>query len=309
MLFWNVENLFDDKDDPGWFDDKMLLTNNPELYDLKIRHLQEILRPFAKRRAVMCFSEIENRAVLERLLQGLPNAGDYRIIYHDNDFARVKLGILSPIKVHSSEALDYARGQRPILRADLEWMGQRLILFVNHWKSRRGGAEKTEKKRIVAARFLYQEYRKIRKQDPESEVLIVGDFNDEAHDKSLRKGLHSTGKRNRIRKHPDELYNCLDDKKQVHAKEAGTIKHDGDWYLFDQALFSSGLLDGKGLVLESCRIYDAGGKLLYRNNPFRFGEKSRVDKKKRGYSDHLPIVTTIALSPKRDQTASRGSGQ
>ena len=60
VLFWNVENLFDDQDDPGWFDDEMLATNHPEIYDLKIERLQRILDKNKKKKATSSSTSCED---------------------------------------------------------------------------------------------------------------------------------------------------------------------------------------------------------------------------------------------------------
>ncbi|MCB1175568.1 MAG: hypothetical protein KDK39_18480 [Leptospiraceae bacterium] len=294
VLFWNVENLFDDQDDPGWFDDEMLATNHPEIYDLKIERLQRILAPFAQKKAVICLAEVENRAVLERLLQGLPNGPDYNIVYEHNTFARIKQAVLSPLPVRHTEAIDFARGLRPILKTEVLWHGQSLTIYVNHWKSRRGGQSKTAHKRRLAAEALYADIQTLRTQNAAAEILVVGDFNDEPFDPSVQRYLHAVDNRPAVLKNDELLYNCLADPR-YRQRYAGTSSHKGHWQLFDQMLVNSGLLDSRGLYLKSCQIYDGKGQLVYHGQPNRFGDEEELIPAERGFSDHLPVLMQLGF--------------
>lgn len=290
IVFWNVENLFDDIDDPHWFDDNISTYQSTELYELKIKRLSEILKPWAKKKSVICLAEIENRAVLEKLLYNLPFPNEYQIVYHHNDFARIKQAILSPLQIKNSKALDYARGLRPILQADLIWAGYDLTLFVNHWKSRRGGNKATQKRRMLAAKFLTGEIQQIRSQNKAAEILVIGDFNDEPWDDSIKKGLQTSSNKKNISLDKQLLYNFMGANKLYE----GTQYHEGEWQTFDQAIVSPGLLDDHQMYVKKCEIL-SDKKLIYKEHrPNRFGGPD-LKPHQRGYSDHLPIVITLGL--------------
>jgi len=59
---------------------------------------------------------------------------------------------------------------RDILQAEIDVNGKRLIIFVNHWKSKIW----PEKHRIVFAKRLMKEVKKLKKFD---DYIMLGDFN------------------------------------------------------------------------------------------------------------------------------------
>jgi endonuclease/exonuclease/phosphatase family metal-dependent hydrolase len=67
---------------------------------------------------------------------------------------------------------------RGILEVELEVEGRTLYLFNNHWKSRTGGARRTEPLRLAAARVLAARIRSILDRDPRADIVVLGDLNE-----------------------------------------------------------------------------------------------------------------------------------
>lgn len=67
---------------------------------------------------------------------------------------------------------------RPPLQVELLADGQPLFVLVNHFKSKRGGAEETAAWRLAQAAHLRQVVEELGSSRPEAGVVVLGDFND-----------------------------------------------------------------------------------------------------------------------------------
>jgi hypothetical protein len=67
---------------------------------------------------------------------------------------------------------------RPPLQIDLLVDGSPYSLFVNHFKSKRGGAESTEERRVEQAQHLSDLVNQQSISKPDSGIIVLGDFND-----------------------------------------------------------------------------------------------------------------------------------
>ena len=108
FAFWNVENLFDFEDDPtNPGDDEFLPRTGwtPDRYRRKLIHLSEIIAGLDCH--ILGLAEVENRRVLEDLIQGkkLRRLG-YRIAHRESPDKRgIDLALLyrSPFRLASGE--------------------------------------------------------------------------------------------------------------------------------------------------------------------------------------------------------------
>ena len=82
---------------------------------------------------------------------------------------------------------------REIQEVHLNIDGAKLYLFNNHWKSNRGGVEKTEKMRVKAAKTLRKRLGEIQKQDPQADIIIAGDFNSHYQQSRYHPSMSTTG--------------------------------------------------------------------------------------------------------------------
>jgi hypothetical protein len=126
-------------------------------------------------------------------------------------------------------------------------------IFVSHWPSRLHLDEK-DPVRLLLGRYLREAVDEILTVDKNSNVVLLGDYNDEPFDVSLAKGLRTTRDREFARKNGNILYNPFwrhmssFDQEGVNLKslDPGTYFYiDGDltnWHTFDQMLFSPSLL-------------------------------------------------------------------
>jgi predicted extracellular nuclease len=302
IAFWNVENLFDLIDDPHTNDNEFAINGRKnvtqETYDLKLKNMAEVIDALDTDILGLC--EIENRFVLKELDSAV--ARDYKIIHYDSpDNRGIDVALLyDPKKLtvtHSEPVtvtLPTGRPTRDILYVKATFAQTDLHLFVNHWPSKYGGAEKSIPLRTAAGKTLRIEVESILSQDSNAEIVIMGDLNDEPIDPSVTMHLGATMELDQIGKNDQILWNVM---KIWHRNSSGsTYKYGGNDMVYDHLILSTGLVDNIGLKLvkNSVGVFDGygyrqhGGK--YDGYPFRFWAGNRL---LGGYSDHMPIYLKI----------------
>ena len=117
--------------------------------------------------------------------------------------------------------------------------GEKVSIIVNHWPSRLGGQEQSSPLREAAAARVKQTVDSLLALDPNQGIIIMGDLNDDPHDRSCAQVLNA--KRNRDDVPEGGLYNpwwaTLD-------KGIGSLAYNGAWNLFDQIIISDYFLKG-----------------------------------------------------------------
>ncbi len=309
FMFYNTENLYDTTDDPEIMDDEFtpggkLRWDEKRLDDKvgKIAHvIAHITAPDAP--SIIGLAEIENKGVIERLLDALKRehitgygsvhydspderGSDVALLY-DTGVFRVRESF--PIPVHLDGIEERTRDILHV--AGTTKNDAELHLFITHFPSRREGREKSERRRYVAAGELRNETDKVFLQDPRANIVILGDFNDTPDDNSISDVLGARKSLSDIA--PAQLYNLLYPKQE---KGLGTTFHER-WLLFDQIIVSGGLLlsDKIGFDTGDADIYNPRYLLHFdkKGNPspnrtYRRGYTG-------GYSDHLPVFLKTRL--------------
>ena len=201
LLFvsWNVENFFDDRDDPNFRDDdEDWFGNDPAAFARKVRALRDATLLYNEGRGpdVLAMVEVESRRCVEALRDALnerlPEPWRYTGIVQVDDrtgrhFAPAILTRLAVRDDLTRGPRDF--GNRRILEAHLELRGVPLVVLEAHWTSRLRGEEATRDKREAYARQLYDRYLSLRRENPGVDVILAGDFNDEPEDPSLQQAL------------------------------------------------------------------------------------------------------------------------
>ena len=136
--------------------------------------------------------------------------------------------------------------------------------------------------------------------DPAVKLIVMGDMNDDPHDRSMAQCL---GAKRKISEVSDgDMYNPWWD---VLASGTGTLSYKGAWNLFDQIILSPSLLnrreqhDYKSLKLFSHQIFRRD-YLFQQEGPYK-GTPLRTHGGGRwlnGYSDHLPTVVYLIKAQK-----------
>ena len=287
--FWNVENLFDLEDDPTTRDEEFALGGRKnvtqEIYDLKLKNCSYVLADLNADVLGLC--EVENYFVLDELNDAFTGR-DYKIIHYDSPDSRgIDNALLYDPNVFNvisstpiQNTLPDGNLTRDILYVKGEYAGYTLHIFVNHWPSNYGGKKKAIPKRRSTARLLANEVAKLLSEDPDADILLMGDFNEDPTDDNVRilKSVNMTSMMASM----------------MGQRKVGTYVYKGVDYFLDQIIISDGLNDDKGLIAGKAQILD---KPFYRQQegnyahyPFRFWAGNKL---LGGYSDHLAVYVEI----------------
>ena len=311
IAFYNLENLFDTVDDTEKNDEASpimgILKNRDSIYTLKLNNMAKVLSEIGVKEAkntpaVIGVAEIENRKVLEDLTKTTILAkNNYQIIHYDSpDLRGIDVAFLykeSDFRPIHHEVFELKlweeNGMRIYTRDQLlvsgYLNGEFMHFIVNHWPSRRGGEEKSSHKREKAAYLNTQIIEKIKLSDPNPKVIIMGDFNDDPHNKSLKKVLNTKSKKANVKE--GDIYNPMED---MFRRGQNTLVYRDNINLFDQILFTSPLLTMtkdyasfkmyKTAVFRPQYLTTQTGK--YKGYPHRsFSGNNFIN----GYSDHYPV--------------------
>lgn len=298
VVSYNVENLFDTKDDPVINDEDFLpngkLHWTEERYRRKLDHLADAITWCGEGPPVIVgLAEVENATVLKDLVGTGPlkNAG-YTIIHFDSPDER---GIDVALLVRSAyanvlyaEPLHVELGSdrtRDILYAELQVAGgDTLHLFQVHWPSRGGGERASASKRMSAARVLRTKLDDLFATSPKAKVLIMGDFNDYPEDASIRNGLRAACDLSAKADLIDLM--CMG-----QPPNSGSYQYKGEWGWLDQMIVSKTLMSNPGINIGPASACP-DERLLFKHSKYGpLPDKTySAGHYKGGYSDHLPVV-------------------
>ncbi len=307
VMFYNVENLFDTENDPLTLDDEFTPEGdrrwNAFRLKAKLNHISKVIMAANgfNPPAIVGLCEVENRWVLEQLLEQTPlKQFGYRIIHKDSPDERgIDVALLFRAEMVNPIAYQYIPliksngdplASREILQATFGIGTEQLVVFFNHWPSRYGGQAETEAKRKLAASTLKQEVERLYDIQGEVKLAILGDFNDEPQNGSIAEVLGVVAE-SRIVSAGDlvALTNGW--------KPGGSLKHQQSWQIFDQVFVSDYLLGSEGMrcTTEDARLVDL--PFLFEKDdkwgatrPFR---TYRGYQYTGGFSDHLPVLLTL----------------
>ena len=287
--FWNVENLFDLEDDPTTRDGEFALGGRKnvtqDIYDLKLKNCSFVLADLNADVLGLC--EVENYFVLDELNKAYVDR-DYKIIHYDSPDSRgIDNALLYDPSVFEVIAtkpiqnkLPSGKPTRDILYVKGKYKEHTLHIYVNHWPSNYGGKEQAIPKRRVTARLLANEVAEVISNDPDAEILLIGDFNEDPTDDNVRI-LQSVKMSSMMAP-------------MMGQPKVGTYVYKGVDYFLDQIIISNGLNDDEGLTAGKAHILD---KPFYRQQegnyahyPFRFWAGNKL---LGGYSDHLAVYVEI----------------
>ena len=307
IVFYNTENLFDTIDDPQKADNDFLPTSKvawtSKRYNQKILNIARVLVAIDSLNlpAVIGLAEVENITVLNDLIKRTPlRNGNYQAILEEgNDPRGIDVALIFRKDVMhyiGHKAFPAARtfNTRSILYVRLaDAKKDTFHLFVNHWKSREGGGNETETKRLENAASLKHLTDSVLTQNSKANIVIMGDFNDEPGDKSLSETLGAATPDQKIT--PRGLYNLM---YLRFLNGEGTLYYK-DWDLFDQIIVSGNLLiekkHGKGLILPPYSTIFKQDWMLYKNKAGDMVPDRTASSKEYfgGFSDHLPVYIQI----------------
>ncbi len=312
---WNLENLFDTVHDEGKNDVEFTPEGSKEWsadrLDHKLSNLARVIKSMNNNNGpdILGVVEVEHQSLLDSMIVKYLNDKPYKIAYAESPDARgidngliynsrkLKLISVQPDSVRLPD--DYPT--RLILNVKLLTSNNDTIsVFINHWPSRIGGEEKSEENRIAAAKLLRKNVEDFLS-NKSSDVIIIGDFNDNPDNSSIVSVLLTK---------PYECGNQYDKNRfggknvllnlayPIFEKGEGTYKYRDSWNMLDQMIISQDLIIGKKVeyVCNSFEIYKPdfmvthSGKYL--GTPFpTYGGNRYLG----GYSDHFPVIAKFII--------------
>ncbi len=323
---YNAHNLFDDIDDGGEYPEFSVASGrwNEGLYRKRLDNVAEVISSFfpdgGRLPDIVCLEEIEGEKVLRDLASGPLKAGGYRwIVCGGPEASAIKCGILSrlPFAWARSHSLADAWGfgpARDMLEAGFD-LGEgevRLTVFVCHWKSRREGPAATEPARRAASALAAARIAEAAEADPKACFVVCGDFNESPDEFARAKGLYATALMPALGEGSfasggdipetweEGVLRVARDSRSAACGAGGVTLYspwalsngfsyafDGEKERLDGFLLGSALVDGEGLEFSRFAVSDDEKLLDAEGEPSAWNGSS-------GYSDHLPILLTLA---------------
>lgn len=296
VMFWNVENFFDWRNDSTTVSDVEFSAAGERHWTWK--RFQAKANAFAKALFwveaetgrlpdIIGLEEMENAFVLRQVLQKTAlRKLDYKYVHYDSPDRRgidvallyrtSRLELLDSKPCHLFSA-DTVMATRDILLCEFQRDSAKVAVLVNHHPSKYGGAAESEPRRRIAVerlRFLADSLAAI----GIDRIIAGGDFNDTPDNPVF--GLLEPAL---APMHMDLFLHGL-----------GTIKFDGKWDLIDHIYVSPALTP-----LSRMRILRI--PFLLTRDTVHSGEKPlrtyTGPRHTGGVSDHLPVLLEVPLPP------------
>jgi len=314
VMFYNVENLFDTKDNPKTNDDDFLPDGKQHWtnyrYWKKLKDISFVIDSVGKGYppALIGLCEIENDSVLFDLCKRSPlrkHKYNYIITHSKDDrgmnvalmYQRDEMKILKTMEYTPRFEGQPNKYSRNILHVTGKIInGDTLDIFVCHFPSRSEGIKRSAPYRIDVAKLLKKKVDNLFYTRRKANIIIMGDFNDYPNDISMKNVLEGKSVETKI--HSRSLYNMF--LHRTGKSDEGSYKYRGKWDFLDQFIVSGNLLNTKNktnIRQNKAHIYYADFLL---ENDLKYGDKKPFRtysgyKYLEGISDHLPIYLNLNI--------------
>ena len=317
LLFYNVENLFDTKNDSIKNDDDFTPSGirnwTYSKYKAKLTKIAKVICAVGEWQfpEIVGLAEIENKKVVADLVYNSPlKRARYRYIHKESPDKRgIDVALLynsKRLKLLENKFINVGSSKLNLITRDILYVkfkslgDENIYLFVNHWPSRYGGKEKSKSKRKHVAKILKNKLDSIFLINQNSNIIVMGDFNDYFHNESISKILDVKLLNDSIKY--STMYNLSYSKNTDNFY--GSYKHNGSWGFLDQIFVSGGLLNKKNYLY----VKDKQAKVFIKDfllekdkkytgfKPYRTFKGFKYN---RGFSDHLPIYIDLWRNPKK----------
>jgi len=296
VAWWNVENLFDLRDDPATNDDEFTPQGDRHWTRHKLNaKLQGIYKTLDMMDLpdVVGLAEVENKYVLRELCQGTPLAQiPYRYVHYDSpdrrgiDVALIyrtdRFSVTASRPVHVSDSADGFFTRDILVVEGVTAEGDSVCLVLNHWPSKKGG-EEADVRRLEIARQVRALMLELSRQHPGSAVIAMGDMNSSADEEAIALGMgFGTDSIS-----PDGIRNLT----HRLPSDWGSHKYQGQWDYIDQVFLMADdswqvrklkLLKYDHLLTEETGRPGMRPKRTYQGPHYEGG-----------LSDHLPLLLRL----------------
>lgn len=301
---YNVENLFDLQFNGTEYKEYRPYTKtwNKKSFLKKIVHVAQVINDLNA--DIIGLQEIESQKALNTLLKKTPQYKYH--IFVKKKTASIGVALLSIYPIIEFKKIDVDKSDtysRYILKVTVTIDNKNLIVYVNHWRSKRAA----ESKRIIYAMGLKKEIDSLKE---DADYIILGDLNSNynefqtfKYNKKLNDTFGITG--------INQILNTTEDGNLIFIKDMLRSKKRilyNPWLRLKGEKFSTffkGEMDTPDNILISKGLFDTKG-ISYIQNSFRVFRKKYLFKKNTikqwniykhtGYSDHLPIYALFSTN-------------
>lgn len=320
VAHWNVENLFDIEDDPLTDDAEWVLNGpkewNQERLEKKMYNLSRVISSMNENNGpdILGVCEVEHQSLLDTMIAKFLSDKNYKIGYLESPDGRgIDNGViynskkynLLNVKGYNVDLGNDEKTRLILLTTFLTLQKDTLHFFVNHWPSRRGGENESEYRRVAAAKTLRKVVDSLFTINPDSKIIIVGDFNDEPGNISFTDYLKAKPfvcDNFDTKKLPEDSGTDLFNTAYKGWSEGfGSFKYQDKFNMLDQIIISRDLLIGKDIMYlcNSFEVYKPEMMVTrtgkFQGAPFPTYGGSRY---LGGYSDHFPVTAKFILFKK-----------
>ncbi len=313
IAFYNLENLFDTKNDTLVYDDDRTPEGKDnwtqERYDHKLSQLAKVISQIGSTANktppdVLGVCEVENKQVLQDLVnQPILRKYDYGIVHFDSPDERgIDVALLYRKQAFIPTAFESRRlllskddGYRDYTRDQLVVEGvldnEKIHFIVNHWPSRSGGEARSRPFRLAAAKLNKRIIDSIQRNNSLAKIISMGDFNDDPVDPSFKRILQVKGKKKQL-----DSMSLFGPMEKPFRKGEGSLAYRDKWNLFDQIYMTANLVSKttetyqfwKAGIFTPNYLVDPQGK--YKGYPLRtYAGGSYIG----GFSDHFPVYVYL----------------
>ena len=306
IMFYNVENLFDIKDDPLTDDEDFLPDGSMKWtlnrYNKKINSIYKTIIAAGKGEppSIVGLCEVENRKVLEDLIYGTYLLKYHYNIIHEDSPDRRGIDVCLIYRRNIAELLCYKYWippgnkqqdfkTRSVLYAKLVSNSDTIHFIVNHWPSRRGGVLAGEDLRLKIASMIRVKIDSIMGINPNgAKIIVLGDFNCAPDDQVINYLINSS----------DSARSLINLSTSLNNSGYGTYRYSGVWEMIDQFIVSKRLLSGdEGFFTRPDLLKIFKSDFLLIKDPKYPGlspfSTYRGYSYHGGFSDHLPVLLDL----------------
>ncbi len=305
---YNVENFFDLKYDKTEYKEFIPNTKsnwNKKTYTTKLNNIIKVINDLDK--DIIALQEIESNEAFNAITKNLPQ---YKYnIFKKYKTSSVGLAILSKYKITDFELLNvkHSKVNRPILKVSINIDNHKLLLFNNHWPSKRN----EESQRVLYAQTI-QEY--INKLDEDIDYIILGDLNSNYNEfetfkySKLNNTYNLTGINDVLNTRNENDFisvnKILSEVKRVHYNlwlelnytQRYSYKFKGQNETPDNIILPKSMFDDKNISYKKNSFGVFKPNYLIKNEEiFRWKIQNNIHKNS-GFSDHLPIFASFSTS-------------
>lgn len=305
---YNVENFFDLKHDKSEYKEYIPYKYskwNRQTFNTKLKNILKVINDLNK--DIIVLQEIESQNAFTFLEKNLPK-------YKFSSFRKYKnssvgLAILSTFKIEENRLLHikHSKVNRPIVKTTLNIENNRLIIYNNHWPSKRNG----ENQRVLYAQRLENEIKNLNKED---DYIIIGDLNSNYNESEtfkfskLNNTYGLTGINHILKTKIDDNFikksDILTYRKNVHYNLWLDLDYHNRFSYFykgkketpDNIIVPKSMFDNKNInyVNNSFNVFKA--EYLIKNKKINRWKIKKGVHKNSGFSDHLPVYASFSTS-------------